>query len=56
MADRKQLAFVLYPGLTPPEFIGPLQALAPLPRVDPTFEFSVLAEDRTSLRPTPAWV
>jgi transcriptional regulator GlxA family with amidase domain len=43
---RKQLAFVLYPGLTPLDLIGPLQALAPLPRVDPTFEVAVVAEGR----------
>lgn len=43
--ERKQLAFVLYPGLTPLDLIGPLQALAPLPRIDPTFEVLVVAED-----------
>jgi transcriptional regulator GlxA family with amidase domain len=42
--DTKQIAFVLYPGLTPLDLIGPLQVLAPLPRVDPTFEVVVVAE------------
>ena len=45
MDDKKQIAFVLYPGLTPLDLIGPLQALAPLPRVDPTFEVMVVAEN-----------
>jgi transcriptional regulator GlxA family with amidase domain len=46
MTDRttKQIAFVLYPGLTPLDLVGPLQALAPLPRVDPTYEVVVVAE------------
>jgi transcriptional regulator GlxA family with amidase domain len=42
--DKKQLAFVVYPGLTPLDLIGPLQALAPLPRIDATFEIAVVAE------------
>jgi hypothetical protein len=40
----KQIAFVLYPGLTPLDLIGPLQTLAPLPRIDPTFEVLVVGE------------
>ena len=44
-ADTKQIAFVLYPGLTPLDLVGPLQALAALPRVDPTFEVAVVAEE-----------
>jgi transcriptional regulator GlxA family with amidase domain len=44
--ETKRLAFVLYPGLTPLDLIGPLQTLAPLPRVDPTFEVAVVAETR----------
>jgi transcriptional regulator GlxA family with amidase domain len=43
-SEMKQIAFVLYPGLTPLDLIGPLQALAPLPRVDPTFEVVVVGE------------
>ena len=33
ISAKKQIAFVLYPGLTPLDLIGPLQALAPLPRI-----------------------
>jgi putative intracellular protease/amidase len=43
---KKQIAVVLYPGLTPLDLIGPLQALAPLPRVDATFQVMVVAESR----------
>ena len=53
--DRKQIAFVLYPGLTPLDLIGPLQTLAPLPRIDPTFEVVVVAE-RDDVMPTDAVV
>jgi transcriptional regulator GlxA family with amidase domain len=42
--DKKQLAFVVYPGLTPLDLIGPLQTLAPLPRIDSVFEVVVVAE------------
>ncbi len=44
--DKKQLAFVVYPGLTPLDLIGPLQALAPLPRIDTAFDVVVVAETR----------
>jgi transcriptional regulator GlxA family with amidase domain len=40
----KQIAFVLYPGLTPLDLIGPLQALSAVPRVDPSYEVMVVAE------------
>ena len=53
--DRRQIAFVLYPGLTPLDLIGPLQTLAPLPRIDPTFEVVVVGE-RTDAVPTDAVV
>jgi transcriptional regulator GlxA family with amidase domain len=43
-AGEKQIAFVVYPGLTPLDLIGPLQALGPLPRIDPTFDIVVVAE------------
>ena len=45
----KQVAFVLYEGLTPLDLVGPLQALAALPRVDPTFEVVVVAETTKAL-------
>jgi transcriptional regulator GlxA family with amidase domain len=51
--NPKQIAFVLYPGLTPLDLIGPLQTLAPLPRIDPTFEVVVVAEN-TDDKPTDA--
>jgi transcriptional regulator GlxA family with amidase domain len=41
---RKQIALVLYPGLTPLDLVGPLQALAAMPRVDPSYEVMVVAE------------
>ena len=41
---RKQIAFVLYDGLTPLDLIGPLQVLAALPRIDPTYDVVVVAE------------
>jgi transcriptional regulator GlxA family with amidase domain len=44
--DKKQLAFVLYQGLTPLDLVGPLQALGALPRIDPTYEVAVVAENR----------
>ena len=43
-AVTKQIAFVLYDGLTPLDLVGPLQVLAALPRIDPTFEVVVVAE------------
>ena len=43
-SENKQIAFVLYPGLTPLDLIGPLQVLAALPRIDPTFEVVVVGE------------
>jgi transcriptional regulator GlxA family with amidase domain len=51
VADTKTIAFVLYPGLTPLDLIGPLQALSPLPRIDPTFEVVVVG-DTTDVLPT----
>jgi transcriptional regulator GlxA family with amidase domain len=41
---KKQIAFILYPGLTPLDLIGPLQALSAVPRVDPSYEVMVVAE------------
>ena len=54
-SPAKQLAFVLYPGLTPLDLIGPLQALAPLPRIDPSFEVAVVAETPDAV-PTDSFV
>ncbi|HEY5700450.1 MAG TPA: DJ-1/PfpI family protein [Acidimicrobiales bacterium] len=44
--DRKQIALVLYPGLTPLDLIGPLQALSALPRIDDSFDVMVVAESK----------
>ncbi|HEX7168067.1 MAG TPA: DJ-1/PfpI family protein [Acidimicrobiales bacterium] len=41
---RKQIAFVLYPGLTPLDLIGPLQVLSALPQIDPAYEVLVVGE------------
>lgn len=54
-SDTKQIAFVLYPGLTPLDLIGPLQTFAPLPLIDPTFEVVVVAEN-TDVKSTDAVV
>jgi transcriptional regulator GlxA family with amidase domain len=48
-AATKQIAFVLYPGVTPLDLIGPLQALAALPRIDASFEVVVVAESRDAV-------
>ena len=53
--DMKQIAFVLYPGLTPLDLIGPLQVLTPLSLIDPTFEVVVVAES-SDIAPTDAVV
>ena len=42
--SRKQIAFLLYEGITPLDLIGPLQALSALPRVDPMWEVVIVAE------------
>ena len=44
MTQTKQIAFVLYAGLTPLDLVGPLQVLAAVPRIDPAFEVVVVAE------------
>jgi transcriptional regulator GlxA family with amidase domain len=40
----KQIAIVLYPGLTPLDLVGPLQGLSAIPRVDPSYEVMVVGE------------
>jgi transcriptional regulator GlxA family with amidase domain len=40
----RTIAFVLYPGLTPLDMIGPLQVLKNLPAADPRFEVTVVGE------------
>lgn len=41
---KKTIAFVLYPGLTPLDLIGPLQVLSGLALLDPTFRTTVVGE------------
>ena len=41
---KKQIAFVLYPGLTPLDLVGPLQVLAGVPQADSSYEVVVVAE------------
>jgi transcriptional regulator GlxA family with amidase domain len=36
-AEQKTLAFVVYPGLTPLDLVGPLQVLSALAQMDPSF-------------------
>jgi len=40
----RTIAFVLYPGLTPLDMIGPLQVLASLATADPRYAVTVVAE------------
>jgi transcriptional regulator GlxA family with amidase domain len=40
----RTIAFVLYPGLTPLDLIGPLQVLDNLPVADPRYEVTVVGE------------
>jgi transcriptional regulator GlxA family with amidase domain len=41
---QKTIAFVLYPGLTPLDLIGPLQVMSALPLIDPSFRTTVVGE------------
>jgi transcriptional regulator GlxA family with amidase domain len=47
--EKKQIACVLYDGLTALDLVGPLQALAALPRIDPAFEVMVVTEDGSAV-------
>jgi len=42
----KDIAFVLYPGLTILDMVGPLQVLSALPMFDPEYRTVVVGEDR----------
>jgi len=42
--EQKQIAFVLYPGLTPLDLVGPLQVLSTLSRFAPEFKTVVVGE------------
>jgi transcriptional regulator GlxA family with amidase domain len=41
----KTLAFVLYPGITPLDLVGPLQVLSALAQIDSSFEVIVVGQD-----------
>ncbi|MFF3698796.1 DJ-1/PfpI family protein [Streptomyces sp. NPDC002221] len=41
----KTLAFVLYPGITPLDMVGPLQVLSALAQIDPSFDVAVVGQD-----------
>ena len=41
---QKTIAFVLYPGLTPLDLVGPLQVMSTLALIDPSFRTTVVAE------------
>ncbi|MEW9529470.1 DJ-1/PfpI family protein [Microbispora sp. NPDC049125] len=43
------IAFMLYPGLTALDLVGPLQTLTGLAQLDPRFRTVVLAEDRATV-------
>ncbi|MBO1331347.1 DJ-1/PfpI family protein [Streptomyces sp. VRA16 Mangrove soil] len=45
----KTLAFVLYPGITPLDLVGPLQVLSALAQMDPSFEVVVVGRDLSPL-------
>jgi transcriptional regulator GlxA family with amidase domain len=45
----KTFAFVLYPGITPLDLVGPLQVIAMLNYVDPSYSLAVVAEDMSTL-------
>lgn len=45
----KTLAFVLYPGITPLDLVGPLQVLSALSQIDPSFEVAVVGQDLAPL-------
>lgn len=48
--ERKQIAFVLYPGLTPLDLAGPLGVLATMTRFAPQYETVVVAERAMPIR------
>src|ERR1035441_9213954 len=45
----KILAFVLYPGITPLDLVGPLQVMSALAQMDSSFEVVVVGQDLTPL-------
>ncbi len=48
-ADRKTIAFVVYPGLTPLDLVGPLQVLNTLGRLDPRYRTVVVGATKDTV-------
>lgn len=46
---KRTIAFVLYPGVTPLDLVGPLQVLSGLAAADPTYEVVVVGHDREAV-------
>jgi transcriptional regulator GlxA family with amidase domain len=47
--EQKTLAFVVYPGLTPLDLVGPLQVLSALAQIDPTYRTVVVGATKETL-------
>lgn len=43
-SSKKEIAFVIYPGLTPLDLVGPLAVLSRMAEFDPSFETVIVAE------------
>ncbi|MEV6625736.1 DJ-1/PfpI family protein [Amycolatopsis sp. NPDC051106] len=48
-AEQKTLAFVVYPGLTPLDLVGPLQVLSALAQLDPSFRTVVVGATKDTV-------
>ncbi|GLY37469.1 thiazole biosynthesis protein ThiJ [Amycolatopsis sp. NBRC 101858] len=48
-AEQKTLAFVVYPGLTPLDLVGPLQVLSALAQMDPRFRTVVVGATKDTV-------
>jgi transcriptional regulator GlxA family with amidase domain len=47
--EQKTLAFVVYPGLTPLDLVGPLQVLSALAQIDPSYRTVVVGATKDML-------
>ncbi|MEV4051813.1 DJ-1/PfpI family protein [Amycolatopsis sp. NPDC049688] len=47
--DRKTIAFVVYPGLTPLDLVGPLQVLSALAQMDPRYRTVVVGATKDTV-------
>ncbi|MCR6489271.1 DJ-1/PfpI family protein [Amycolatopsis sp. OK19-0408] len=48
-AEQKTLAFVVYPGLTPLDLVGPLQVLSALAQIDPGYRTVVVGATKDTI-------